>query len=54
MLDDLAAGEFLVLQRTVRPPRGMTIAAAGKRLDEIAAPFELGLGTGRCGEQDEQ
>ena len=54
MLDDLAAGEFLVLQRTVWSPWGVTVSATRERLDEIAAAFELALGSHRPSKQSEQ
>ena len=54
MLDDVAAGEFLVLQGTVWSFWRVTIAASGKRLDEIPAALEFGLGSTRRGKEGEQ
>src|SRR6516164_6175853 len=54
MLDDVAAREFFVRQRTVRSLWGMTVPASGYRFDEIPAALELALGTTWLGKHNEQ
>ena len=54
VLDDIAASEFLILQRTLWSLRRMTIATSSKRLDEIPAAFERGLGSTRRWKEGEQ